>query len=77
MSNIRAGDDVVFTGRGGYAADRKKAGELLTVGHTYRVSGRMQGRFFTGLYLYRNGARVGPFNSALFEPVKNPPGVEI
>lgn len=66
MSGFHAGDDVVFTGKGGYASDRKKAGALLVPGRVYRVSGRMEGRFFVGLYLYRDGARVGPFNSAMF-----------
>lgn len=69
MTNIRSGDDVRFTGRGGYAKDRAKAKNVLIEGRVYRVSGVSRGPYFSTLKLY-----VAPdwFNADMFVRVVEP-----
>lgn len=69
MTNIRAGDEVRFTGRGAYAKDRAKAKGVLVEGQTYRVSGVSHGPYFSTLKFY---STPGWFNSAMFERVVEP-----
>jgi hypothetical protein len=74
MTTIRSGDDVRFTGRGGYAKDRAKAKDVLVEGRVYRVSGVSRGPYFSTLKLY---VAPGWFNTAMFEVVSPTDGAAV
>lgn len=66
---IRSGDDVRFTGRGGYAKDRAKAKAALVEGQVYRVSGVSVGPYFSTLKFY---STPGWFSADMFVRVVPP-----
>lgn len=72
-TSIRVGDDVRYTGKGGYAKDRAKASAVLTVGTVYRVKGRYPGQYFTSLTLYEVESR-GRFSASNFASTSSTPG---